>query len=114
MGSRQDNTKTHTQPDKVLLSVAIWAQAMALPRPPALQGALEEVQATEAVQSFHAAFLGLALGERVSVRHRGRAASSDKGWLYGTTIDGRQGWFPSGAVAPVCREVAQPSFAYLR
>ena len=47
------------------------------------------------------------MDELVSVRRRGRAASSDMGWLYGTTIDGRQGWFPSGAVEPVCREVVQ-------
>ena len=77
------------------------------PFPPASQGAMEEVRCREVVQSFHPEYLGLALGERVSVRRRGRAAWHDKGWLYGTTIDGRQGWFPSGAVEAVCREVVQ-------
>ena len=77
---------------------------MALPRPPALQGKLEEVQAREAVQSAPPGYLGLALGERVSVRHTGLAATNDQGWSYGTTMDGRQGWFPSDAVETVCRE----------
>ena len=75
---------------------------MALPRLPALQGKLEEVQAREAVQSLLPGYLGLALGERVSVRHIG--LGDDQGFSYGTTMDSRQGWFPSGAVETVCRE----------
>ena len=79
---------------------------MALPRPPALQGALEEVQAREAVQSFHPAYLGLALGERVSVRRIG--LGDDQRYSYGETMDGRQGLFPSGAVETVCRKAVLP------
>ena len=55
---------------------------MALPRPSALQGKLEEVQAREAVQSAPPGYLGLALGERVSVRHIG--LGDDQGFSYGT------------------------------
>ena len=53
---------------------------MALPRLPAWQGKLEEEQAREAVQSAPPGYLGLALGERVSVRHIG--LGGDQGFSY--------------------------------
>ena len=63
---------------------------------------MEEVQAKEAVQSILPGYLGLALGERVSVRRIG--LGDDQGYSYGETMDGRQGLFPSGAVETVCRK----------
>ena len=46
-------------------------------------------------QDLPEGYLRLALGERVRVLYKGSGATGDKGWYFGATRGGRQGWFPS-------------------
>mmetsp|Transcript_47663 Transcript_47663/g.153302 ORF Transcript_47663/g.153302 Transcript_47663/m.153302 type:complete len:729 (-) Transcript_47663:115-2301(-) len=53
---------------------------------------------TEAVYG-NQVYMALAVGAQVRVQYRGSAAAGDEGWLFGRLLDGREGWFPSTAIA---------------